>query len=126
MPAVKTRKPFLLPHENWFASVMLRRQQAYRSRRAAWLEGTFGPIGIRLYAASLADRALGPLIGLAGLLVLSTSYVGVLSPVPGYCLIGAGAAIAVLAVVRMAQAGRAGKAFRNENSRKSISRQGTD
>jgi hypothetical protein len=50
---------YLMPYERWFAARALAQQSADRSERVAKARLRYGPAGMRFYAATLANTALG-------------------------------------------------------------------
>jgi hypothetical protein len=73
---------------------------------------SYGPEGFSLYIASMADRMLGAVLMVAGLIVLIASR-GVHAV--GYWVGAAGIVMTAFAFARLVQARRAGREFRKAN-----------
>jgi UPF0716 family protein affecting phage T7 exclusion len=103
---------YLLPHERWFAGVILERQRTHRTRAVVRMQGNYGPEGIMLMASGLATIIPGVIVALSGLAILYAS-IGdhSLAGIASY-LMGLGAAAVVAGEIRVIQASRAGRAFR--------------
>jgi len=108
----------LLPHERWFASLILERQRAHRNsatpRNPATLrmEQNYGPEGIALIAAGLITVLPAMLLVLLGFvcLIASGGHPWLLTLL--YWLYGIGFALMLWGSIRSVQASNAGRAFR--------------
>lgn len=98
----------LLPYERWMADAVAGRQSVVRSRRVRWTEQTFGAPGIALLAAGMMSIVAGELIGIAGVALLATARVVAVA------VVGLAIMMMLFGALRLAQAGRAGRAFRRD------------
>jgi hypothetical protein len=108
----------LLPHERWFASLILERQRTHRNSAAPRnpatlrMEQNYGPEGIALIAAGLITVLPGMLLVILGFacLVVSGGHPLLLTLV--YWLWGIGFILMFWGSIRSVQASKAGRAFR--------------
>jgi len=108
----------LLPHERWFASLILKRQRAHRNSAAPRnpatlrMEQNYGPEGMALIAAGLISVLPGMLLGVLGFacLVASGGHPWLLTVL--YWLWGIGFILMLWGSIRSFQASKAGRAFR--------------
>jgi hypothetical protein len=103
----------LLPHERWFATSTLRRQGTHRTQAILRLEQNYGPVGMALFSASLITVIPGMFVGCLGIAFLLPHGDGLLATL-GYRLGGIGFVIMLLGSIRLAQASKAGRAFRGD------------
>lgn len=103
----------LLPHERWFASAALRRQQTHRTATILRIEHNYGPVGTALMPAALADNFLGAALAVVGIVFLVISGVrGTLLAV-AYGWLCAGWLVLIVGMVRAVQGILAGRKFRH-------------
>lgn len=101
----------LLPHERWFAAVILRRQQTHRTPAILRMEENYGPEGITLWAAAWITIFPAQLLNLFGIACLLGGG-GPLSTA-GFWFIGVGVFVCWLGAIRAVQGAKAGRTFRN-------------
>jgi hypothetical protein len=103
------RQHGFLPHERWFAGYAVERQRTHSNAFNERMEKNYGPEGIRLYWAAIADVILGWAIGLMGIVILLPSIaVPALWPI-SVGVIGLGIVVANFGGLRLAQCSRAGR-----------------
>ena len=106
----------LLPHERWFASLILERQRTHRNSAAPRnpatlrMEQNYGPEGIALWAAGMITVLPGMLLGFLGFACLVASGGHPWQLVNW--LYGIGITLILLSEIRFIQGIRAGRAFR--------------
>jgi hypothetical protein len=106
----------LLPHERWFARLVLAQQRRRPTRTALRLERKYGPEGNALLSAAHADMLPGCLTYFAGtaLMILSggQAYLAGI----GLALYVIGLALVIGGGIRAIQSTRAGRTFRSSRS----------
>jgi hypothetical protein len=109
---VTTRQHGFLPYERRFAGYAVERQRTHSNAFNVRMQDNYGPEGIRLYWAAIADLVLGWGIGMTGLATLLLSIeVRALRPISvGMVLLGM--VVVSLGCLRLAQGARAGRIYR--------------
>lgn len=104
----------LLPHERWFASLILERQRTHRTPAILRMEQNYGPEGITLMSAAIISGLIGVIVGFIGLALLFSS--GDRGPLlhPGYYLTLAAVLLELPSIYRSIQATYAGRRFRGD------------
>jgi hypothetical protein len=104
----------LLPHERWFASLILKRQRTHRTPAILRMEQNYGPEGIALMSAGMMTAFPGQIIGCVGIVLLLTSgdHGSVLTV--AYWTMGAGVLLAALGSIRYVQGVYAGRRLRGD------------
>jgi hypothetical protein len=99
----------LLAHERWLAGLVARRHAQRRTASVLRTEARFGPLGISLLAAALADVLIGQLLVLLGLVLLALGHAET-----ALCLsaIGLGLAVVTVSSMRFRQGLVVGRTFR--------------
>src|SRR5262252_9494481 len=71
----KAKPHHLLPHERWFAALVLKSQRTHRTAAVMRMEYNFGREGITLFSAALANFFVGAALLIVGfvLMILSGS-----------------------------------------------------
>jgi hypothetical protein len=106
----------LLPHERWFAELVLEQQRSRPTRTALRLERKYGPEGNALLSAAHADMLPGCLTYFAGTaLVILFSGQAYLAGI-GLALYVIGLALVIGGGIRAIQSARAGRAFRSSRT----------
>jgi hypothetical protein len=100
----------LLPHERWFASLILERQRTHRTSAILRMEQNYGAEGIALWAAGMITVLPGMLLAFLGFacLVASGGHPWLLVN----WLYGLGVTLILLGSIRYFQGIKAGRAFR--------------
>lgn len=98
----------LLPHERWFADYGARRGPGREDSGRSRMQQNYGPEGMALLGAAIADGFPGSLMCVIGIATLAATG----STVGGY-LILIGVLIALLGIVRTIQGARAARIYRN-------------
>ncbi len=107
------RGPHLLPHERWLASKAFRRREAPAGSARWRLWQNYGPKGVALMMAMIADTVAAWLLGLLAFVLLGVSDgAGALGDT-GYVIGLIAIAATLLGFFRMVQATSAGRKFRN-------------
>jgi hypothetical protein len=106
----------LLPHERWFAELVLEQRRSRPTRTALRLERKYGPEGNALLSAAHADMLPGCLTYFAGtaLVILSggRAYLAVI----GLALYVIGLALVIGGGIRAIQSAHAGRVFRSNRT----------
>jgi hypothetical protein len=100
----------LLPHERWFASLILERQRTHRTSAILRMEQNYGSEGIALWAAGMITVLPGMLLGFLGFACLVASGGHPWQLVNW--LYGIGVILILLGSIRYFQCNKAGRAFR--------------
>jgi hypothetical protein len=103
----------LLPHERWAATFTLRRQSTHRTQAILRLEQNYGPGGMALFAAALITVIPAELMIVTGIVFWFPGG-GDGATTLGNILVGVGLVLGLLGGIRLAQAGKAGRAFRGD------------
>src|ERR1700731_2627171 len=104
---------YLLPHERWFVRSTLERQRTHRTTYVVSMENRLGPEGVTLYLAGQATYFPGTMTMMAGipLVVAAWFYLPLLNI--GLWVMFSGLALVAAGTLRILQARRAGRAFRD-------------
>lgn len=103
----------LLPHERWFASLILERQRTHRTPDILRMEQNYGPEGITLWAATWITVFPAMLMVVSGIVFMLASDGGGTLLTVGYWLQGFGVIVILLGSIRLVQGIRSGRAFRD-------------
>lgn len=104
----------LLPHERWFASLILERQRTHRTPPILRMEQNYGPEGIALMSAGMMTAIPGQIVVCVGIVLLLVS--GDHSPLVAvaFATMGVGVLLAALGSIRYVQGVYAGRQFRGD------------
>ena len=106
----------LLPHERWFADLVLEQQRSHPTRTALRLERKYGSEGNALLSAAHADMLPGCLTYFAGTaLVILFGGQAYLAGI-GLALYVIGLVLVIGGGIRAIQSARAGRAFRSSRT----------
>jgi hypothetical protein len=103
----------LLPHERWFASLIMERQRTHRTPDILRMEQNYGPEGITLWAATWITVFPGMLMVVSGIVFMLASGGGGTLLTVAHWLEGFGVILFLLGSIRLVQGVRAGRAFRD-------------
>lgn len=107
---------YLLPHERWFAELVVERQRTHPTQTILQLERKYGPEGNMLLSAAQADLIPGCLATCAGILLAPLLSGHGHLMVIALALFLVGIPLVIGGGIRAIQSARAGQVFRNNRT----------